>query len=96
MYIKYRNKTYSVIINNKYECDEIIDCEIKFKIKTSKHNFLNLYFNRTNFVHGDKAEIGNIVYNKCYFYNKDDSLNTIKCHIDKRAGWRERKCRNCI
>ncbi len=96
MFIKYRNKTYSVIIDKRYECNEIIDSEIKFKSEVSKQNFLNLYFNRIDFVHGDKAEIGNIVYNKCYFYNKDDSLNTIKCHIDKREGWHEREGRNCF
>lgn len=90
MFIKYRNKTYNVIINNRYECDEIIDCEIKFISEVSKQSFLNLYFNRENFVHGDKAKIGDIVYNKCYFYNKDESINTIKCHIDKREGWHGR------
>lgn len=87
MFIKYRNKTYNVIINNRYECDEIIDCEIKFKSEDNKQSFLNLYYNRQNFVHGDKAKIGSITYNKCYFYNKDDSKVAIKCHIDKREGF---------
>lgn len=90
MIIEYRGKSYSVTITNRYECAEIIDCEIKFKSEDNKQSFLNLYYNRQNFVHGDKAKIGNITYNKCYFYNKDDSHNTIKCHIDKREGWHGR------
>ena len=91
MIIEYRGKYYSVTITNRYECAEIIDCDIKFKNEVSKQSFMNLYFNRDNFVHGDKAIIENITYNKCYFYNKDDSHNTIKCHIDKREGFYGRK-----
>lgn len=86
MTIEYRGKSYSVTITNRYECAEIIDCEIMFKNEVSKHNFLNCYFNRPNFSHGDKAMINNIVYDKCYFYNKDDSKISVKCHIDKREG----------
>ncbi len=87
MIINYRSKSYTVNIINKCECTEIIDCEIKFKSEESKYDFLTLYFNRPNFVHGDKAMIDNIVYIKCYFYNKDDSKVSVKCHIDKREGW---------
>lgn len=86
MTLEYRGKTYSVTIINKFECEEIIDCEIKFKNEVSKQSFLNLYFNRPNFAHGDKAKIDNIIYNKCYFYDKEDSKISVKCHIDKREG----------
>lgn len=96
MTLKYRDKSCSVSIINKYECGEIIDCEIKFKSEDSKQSFLKLYFNRINFVHGDKAMIDNIVYNKCYFYNKDDAKTVIKCHIDKREGWYAGKSRNRV
>ncbi len=91
MTLRYRDKNYSVTITNRYECAEIIDCEVKFKNEVSKQSFLNLYFNRPNFAHGDKAKIDNIIYNKCYFYNKDDSKIVIKCHIDKREGFYEGK-----
>lgn len=91
MTLRYRDKNYSVTIKNRYECDKIIDCEIKFRSKASKQSFLNLYFNRPDFTHGDEAKIDNIVYNKCYFYNKDDSFTIIKCHIDKREGFDGRK-----
>lgn len=74
-------------IINRYECNEIIDCEIKFKSKDSKQDFLSKYYNRQNFIHGDEAQIDNIVYSKCYFYNKDDSKTIVKCHIDMREGW---------
>ena len=87
MIIKYRGKNYSVNIINKCECYEIIDCEIKFKSANCKQEFLDAYYNRQNFVHGDKAKIGEAVYNKCYFYNKDDSKTIVKCHIDMREGW---------
>lgn len=91
MTIEYRGKTYSVTIKNRYECDEIIDCEIKFKSENSKRSFLNLYFNRADFKHGDKAKIDNIIYNKCYFYDKEDSKISVKCHIDKREGLKWKK-----
>ena len=87
MIIEYRGKTYSVTIFNKYECTEIIDCEIKFKNEWWKQDFLNAYYNRTNFTHGDKAIIDNIIYNKCYFYDKEDTKTVVKCHIDKREGF---------
>ena len=96
MIIEYREKIYSVNIINRYECAEIIDCEIKFKSESSKRSFLNLYFNRTDFKHGDKAKVDNIVYNKCYFYDKDDSKISVKCHIDKREGLNGRESRNCV
>jgi hypothetical protein len=86
MIIEYRGKSYSITITNRYECAEIIDCEIEFKNEVSKHNFLNRYFNRPDFSHGDKSKIDNIIYNKCYFYDKEDSKISVKCHIDKREG----------
>lgn len=83
----YKNKKYATTTNFQFECDRVLDCQIIFKRPDSKFKFLELYSRRDNQESGDKAVIDGIKYNLCFFYNLTDSTDTIKCHINKEAGY---------